>query len=252
MRIVLIALVGLLCNLGLAQEKALFNRATDLYNDGKFEEALDYYQRILDNNKHSAELYFNMGNANYKLENIGPSIYYYEKALLLKPNDAEILNNLGYAQNMRLDAIEEMPKTALQNVYNKIVGFFNFEQWGYLAIGLMTLFVLTYVLYYLLFTAFNKRLFFIFSILFLLLSMASLSMAYFAYNDYKKNNPAIIFAREVVVAAEPNEQSERVFTLHEGTKINVVEALEDWSKIRIADGQIGWIPSDSFKALKDF
>lgn len=252
MRVLLIAFVAFLFNLGLAQEEALFNRATDLYNDGKFEEALNHYQRILDNNKHSAELYFNMGNANYKLENIGPSIYFYEKALLLKPNDAEILNNLGYAQNMRLDAIEEIPKTALQKIYSKVVGFLNFEQWGYLAIGLMILFVLTYVLYYLLFTSFNKRLFFIFSVIFLFLSISSLSFAYLAYNDYQKNNPAIIFEREVVVAAEPNNQSERVFTLHEGTKINIEEELEDWSKIKIADGQIGWIPSNSFRLLKDF
>lgn len=249
----LILLFALMTSLNImAQAETLFNRATEAYNEGEYNKAIDYYQRILDSGKHSAELYFNMGNAHYKLENIGPSIYYYEKALLLKPNDAEIENNLSYAQNMRLDAIEELPQTALSKAYGSIVNFLGYNQWAKLAILGMIIFVLGYSAYYLFSRALTKRLLFIGAFFFLGITIVSFAMAYFSYQEYSKQNPGIIFSREVVVSSEPNERSERVFTLHEGTKVNVEEELNDWAKIRIADGQTGWMPSEDLKLLKNF
>ena len=77
---------------GYAQSNHVFEEANGLYNDGKYSEAIEKYEEILNSNVHSAELYFNLANANYKLNNIAPSVYYYEKALLLEPNDEEIKN----------------------------------------------------------------------------------------------------------------------------------------------------------------
>lgn len=235
-----------------AQAETLFDRATEAYNNGEYNKAIEYYQRILDSGQHSEEVYFNMGNAHYKLENIGPSIYFYEKALLLDPNDAETKNNLSYAQNMRLDAIEDLPQTALSKAYDGIINFLSYDQWAKLAILGMILFVIGYSAYYLLYRTFTKRLLFIGAFFFLGVAIVSFAFAYFSYQEYSRQNPAIIFSREVVVSSEPNERSERVFTLHEGTKVNVEEDLNDWAKIRIADGQTGWIPSDNLKLLKDF
>jgi tetratricopeptide (TPR) repeat protein len=235
-----------------AQNEVLFTRATDSYNAGEFEKAIEYYQRIIDNGKHSAELYFNMANAYYKRDEIGPSIYYYEKALLLKPNDPEILNNLGYAQNMRLDAIDTIPESAMTRFYNTVVGKFSFDQWAYFSVAMIFLFVLAYLAYYLLKIAIQKRISFTISMLALLLCIAALCFAYLQYDAYKSNNPAIIFEREVAITSEPNERSERIFTLHEGTKVNVLEELNNWMKIKIEDGQTGWLPSENLKLLKAF
>lgn len=235
-----------------AQNEVLFNRATDSYNAGEFEKAIEFYQKIVANGKHSAALYFNMANAYYKRDEIGPSIYYYEKALLLKPNDPEILNNLSYAQNMRLDAIDKMPESAATRFYNSVVGKFSFDQWAYFSVGMLILFVLAYLAYYLLRIAIQKRISFLISIMALLLCVASVSFAYLQYDTYNTNNPAIIFEREVTITSEPNQRSERIFTLHEGTKVNVLEELDNWMKIKIADGQTGWLASNNLKLLKDF
>ena len=102
-------LVFLISTMSFAQNKTIFEQANALYNDGNYTEALNKYTSILEHNEHSAELYFNIANAHYKLNNVAPSIYYYEKALLLKPNDKEILNNIAYARNMTIDAIEIVP-----------------------------------------------------------------------------------------------------------------------------------------------
>lgn len=248
----IIALLLLFTINGIGQNNTLFQHATESYNKGEYEKAIGFYEQILDNNQHSSELYFNLGNAYYKLGEIGPSIYYYEKALLLKPNDREIKNNLGYANNMKLDAIEEMPETALTSIYKTVVNFLSFEQWAYLGVGMVFLFVFGYIVYYFLYNATQKRIAFISSVLGLIFAVVAVAFAYFQYNEYKKDNPAIIFAREIAVTSEPNERSERLFTLHEGTKVNVLEKLGDWQKVKIADGQTGWLLSENLKLLKDF
>mgnify|MGYP000565690846 CR=1 FL=1 len=234
------------------QNEALFTNATEAYNSGDYNKAIENYLQIIEAGKHSSELYFNLGNSYYKLNQIAPSIYYYEKALLLKPNDPEIMNNLGYAQNMTLDAIDLMPETGLSKIYNDITGKFSFDQWGYAAVIFMMLFVLLYIAFYFLKYATQKRIAFIVSLVSLALATVSIIFAFMQYNDFKANKPAIVFDDEVKVTSEPNKRSQAVFTLHEGTKLNVLEELQGYKKIRIADGQTGWLTAESIKMLKDF
>jgi len=249
----IILLLSLLSfSFGFSQNKVLFNEATELYNNGEYSAAIENYEQIIENGEHSASLYFNLGNCYYKLNSIGPSIYYYEKALLLSPNNKEIQNNLRFAQNMRLDAIEEMPKTELSRIYNVIVGMFSSDQWAYFAVGFVFLFVLAYMAYYFLRSANQKRATFISSILLLVLGVVCILMAYLNYQQYKKDDPAIIFSKEVKVNSEPNNNSSTIFTIHEGTKVNVLDELDDWKRIRIADGQTGWLKDDNVKKIKDF
>lgn len=235
-----------------AQNEALFNRATEAYNEGDYNKAIENYLEIIEAGQHSAELYFNLGNSYYKLNQVAPSIYYYEKALLLKPNDGEIKNNLAYAQNMTLDAIETIPVTGLSKIYKDLIGFLSFDQWGYTAVIFVMLFVLLYISFYYLKYATQKRIAFISSIISMLLAVITVVFAFLQYADFKADQPAIVFDNEVNVTSEPNTRSQVVFTLHEGTKLNVLEELKDYKKIRIADGQTGWLTSDSIKLLKDF
>lgn len=235
-----------------AQNDTLFNNGTEAYNQGDYNKAIEHYLKILENGEHSAELYYNLGNSYYKLNQIAPSIYYYEKALLLKPNDPEIENNLGYAQNMTLDAIETMPETGLSKIYSTVVSVLSFDQWGYTAVILMMLFVILYIAFYYLKYATQKRIAFITGMLCLFLAITAAIIAFMAYGDFKADQPAIVFSDEVIIKSEPNTRSQEVFRLHEGTKIYVLEELNDWKKIRIVDGQTGWLASENIKLLKDF
>ena len=77
-----------------------FKAGNDFYNNGQFEKALDSYFKVLNENYHSAELYYNIGNTYYKLDSIANSIFYFEKAKKISPMDRDIINNLGNAENM--------------------------------------------------------------------------------------------------------------------------------------------------------
>lgn len=235
-----------------AQNEAIFEQATSAYNEGDYEKAITHYLEILDNGEHSAPLYFNLGNSYYKINQIAPSIYYYEKALLLKPNDPEIRNNLAYAQNMTLDAIEKMPETGFSKIYRKITGFLSFDQWAISAVVFTILFVALYIAFFYFRYASRKRIAFISGIISLIFALISVVFAFVQYNDFRRDRPAIIFSEEVIIKSEPNNRSQEVFTLHEGTKIHVLDSLYEWKKIRIEDGKTGWLMDTDIKMLKDF
>ena len=238
--------------IGSAQNTAIFEEANALYNDGKYAESIDNYNTILNTDKHSAELYFNLANAHYKLNNIAPSIYFYEKALQLSPNDGEIKNNLAFARNMTIDAIDNIPITGLSKIIYSITNTMSFDSWAKITVGLVFCFVVLFLLYYFAYSTINKRLAFISSLTALCLMFISLAFAFHNYNLAKRDRPAIIFEQESKIKSEPNSRSEESFRLHEGTKVQVLDTVNNWSKIKLSDGKTGWVTSKEIKELNDY
>ena len=252
MRAITILLFCCMSAFGLSQNSQIFEEANTLYNDGKYAEAIDKYKSILDSDMHSAELYFNLGNANYKLNNIAPSIYYYEKALQLQPNDEDIKNNLAFAQNMTIDEIDTVPIVGFSRIANNFVRTFNVDTWAKIAVGGVILFVLLFLMYHFSYATSKKRIAFVVSIISLFIACFSVAMAFQKNTLDKRDNPAIVFAQESKIKSDPNPTSEEVFRLHEGTKVQVLETYDDWMKIQLSDNSTGWIPAVDIKLLKDF
>lgn len=248
-------LILLLCCFSLfvyPQNDQRFEEANALYNDGKYAEAIDVYTSILDSGVHSSELYFNIANANYKLNNIAPSIFYYEKALLLNPNDEDIKDNLAFAKKMTIDAIDKVPEVGFTRIIKNVVNTFHKDTWAKIAITGVLIFVLLFLMYHFSYSTTKKRVAFIISVFSLLLALFSVLMAFQKEHLDANDNPAIVFAQESRVKADPNKNSEEVFRLHEGAKIQVLETYEDWNKIKLADNSTGWILSSDIKLLKTF
>ena len=247
-------LLAIFCNLHLMAQQdntALFNEANDLYNKGKYAEAIDKYRAILDHNVHSAALYFNLANANYKLNNIAPSIYYYEKALRLDPDDKDIKNNLAYARNMTIDAIDSIPQVGLSKVINKTTKLYTTDTWAYISVVAVICFVILFLIYHFSYETFRKRFAFVLSLIAIGIAVVSLASAFYTQSEYKNDHPAIVFAKESKVKSEPNVRSEEAFRLHEGTKLQVTDTIGNWSEIRLADGKTGWISNQDIKMIKN-
>ncbi|MEM6685081.1 MAG: tetratricopeptide repeat protein [Bacteroidota bacterium] len=228
---------------------ALFETANKAYNDGNFPEAITQYKSILETGKHSAEIYYNLGNAYYKSNEIGPSIYYFEKALQLSPKDEDILNNLAFAKNMTIDAIEPLPKTQLSKFVNGITGMFSYNQWAWIAVIFGFLCVISFLLYQFSYQTLKKRIYFLVSFIAFLFILGTVAIAYQQYGKAKADRPAIVFAKETAVKSEPNLRSDEVFVLHEGTKVQVLDTVNNWKKIQLIDGKIGWIIAEDVNEL---
>lgn len=232
-----------------AQGNELFNKANEAYADANYKEATRLYEKVMNEGYTSPELYYNLANAYYKQEKIAPSIFYYEKALQLAPGETYIINNLRFAQNMTVDEIDVLPLSKAEETKRAFIFYFNFNQWAYLAIGFSVLCFLAFLGYLFSKKPFLKRSFFSLSIFVFLLSMASIYVAYAQEVLLSKDNFGIIFSEEIDVFSEPNTSSRVLFSLHEGTKVNVVDEFRDYQKIELTNGSTGWVNLGSVKLL---
>lgn len=231
------------------QNEVLFEQGKEQYKSENYVDAITSWKKILDAGEHSAAVYFNLGNAFYKQNNIGSSIYYYEKALQLNPNDTDVKTNLAFAENARIDAIDPLPKTVFSKWYSSIANNFTFDGWAKLAVMFVFVFVVLFLLYYFGTVESRKRGFFIGSVSSIFLFIGAITFAYLTYADSQNNIPAIIFAESVEIKTAPKMNSATAFKLHEGTKVQVEAEDGDWLKITIADGKDGWIPASDLKRL---
>lgn len=250
MRHIVYIITFLVSTFVIAQQDDMFAKGNTFYNEGKFQEAITAYERILDQNVHSSELYYNLANAYYKLNRVAPSIYYYEKALQLSPNDKDIINNLAFANNMTIDAIEILPEVGFSKFTKQMTNKFSFDSWAIMAVVLVIGSVILFLAYYFSYGTGRKRLAFLSSFSCLFLAFVALFFAFKKFNFDQKDKPAIVFAQESNVKSEPNLRSEDVFDLHEGTKVQITEYYKDnWVRIKLADGETGWVPLEDIKAL---
>lgn len=232
-----------------AQNSALFEKGNTAYNDGDYETSVTSYETILEAGETSSELYFNLANAYYKLDRVAPSIYYYEKALQLDPNDADIINNLSIARNMVIDDIEEEKASGIAGIWNNLVSVLSYNQWGWLAIIFSFGFAVLFALYYFTTKSLWKRIFFSSAMFVAFLAFLFLVFAFQQKGIYKDNNYAIIFAQETPVRDEPTLRSKESFYLHEGTKIEILETYQNWIKFELPNGIQGWMNKDDVRVF---
>jgi len=251
MKKILFISILIFCNALSAQHAdSLFVQANKLYQIEKYDEALQLYKEIEKNNVQSDELFYNIANANYKLNRIASAIYYYEKSLLLDPNNEDAKFNLGFAKRMALDNIEPLPKNISQKISAGIIQRLSYDIWAWLTVIFSFLFAIMFLLYHFSYSSRSKRFYFVSSSICALLAFITLAFSYNNFNYVKTNKYAIIFAQESDVKSAPTLSSEVSFELHEGTKVLILESLDNWKKIKIDDGKIGWMVADDLKELQ--
>ena len=227
----------------------IFKEGNSAYNEGDFKKAISQYNMILDKGKHSSDLYFNLGNAYYRLNKVAESIFYFEKAKQLDPSSNKIKFNSSFAENMTIDSIEKLPKSQLEELKLNIFNFFSIKNWAILTVFFSWLFLAMFSLYLFNNKSSIKRIFFSFSSICLLILIFSFSISYLSKKEKESNQSAIIFSNQLNIWPEPNERGEIKFILHKGTKVNLLENLEEWKKIKIANGSEGWVKNPKLKSL---
>ena len=232
-----------------ATSDSLFQRAIGLYQEEEYEVSLQIFKEILDQGVESPDLYYNMGNAAYRSNNIGHAILYYEKALKMEPSHEDARHNLEFVSRYRVDTFEEVPELFLSTWRKMMVKVLSERSWSVIAI-LCFLIILGALLIYL----FSKRLLlkkvgFIAAVVGLLLFIITFTSALSTHRNIVRPESGIIISPSVVVRSSPSETGTELFILHEGTKIRVNEEVSGWHNIRVIDGSEGWIISGDFESI---
>lgn len=226
-----------------------YQKANALYNEGNYEEAITTYESILNNNNIAPDIYYNLGNAYYKNNQIPPAILNYERALKLKPDHEDALFNLKMANKKTVDKVERLPELFITNSWRNLVTSRTVSDWAYYTVALVFLALLFFIIYLLTNPVLFKKISFYSGSFFLVLSLFCWLMASQHQRINASSSEAIIFEPTVTIQSEPNTKAEKLFTLHEGTKVTLLEKVNDWSKIKLPNGNVGWVVSSAIEAI---
>lgn len=226
-----------------------FKKANDLYGKKEYEKAAVIYKDLLEKGYSNSEIYYNLGNAYYKMEMIPEAILFYEKAKKTDPDDEDVQLNLRMAKLQTVDKIEQVPKVFYVKWYESLLEHYHSSLFS----GIMIVFIWLLFMSLAGFLKFRrpvaKKTLFAFSGISLVIVILSFTLAVQSHEEEKTKDEGIIFSTSVYVKSSPDEEGTNLFILHEGTKAEVLDEVDNWEKIRIANGNVGWVPNGTLEMI---
>ena len=227
----------------------LMKKGNKLYQEGQYENAVETYHKIISQGFESAALYYNLGNAYFKAGQLGYSIYNYEKGLKLSPGDEDLAYNLKIANTRTVDKITELPKLFIVQWWEVLVTSLSVMGWSVVVIVLFWIFLASIGLYLLNKKFQIQKLAFVIGSTSLAVLIISIIILISRYSHEASSNYGILVEQIYTVKLGPDEKSNDAFVIHEGIKFVVEDHVNDWYKIRLVDGKVGWINGNSFKQI---
>lgn len=224
---------------------AVIDSANAAYVKADYEKAAKLYEDVLSSGVEAAEVYYNLGNAYFRLNQVGPAILNYEKAKKLAPNDEDILHNLELANQRTIDKIEAVPQLFIEEWKSGFRNTFTEKGWSIVTIISFTLMFVMAGLMIAGRTVRQRQLYFAVGILLLISTVVSFIMARQQYTAAIHNTEAVVMSPTVTAKGSPSDAGTRLFVIHEGTKVQIDDTNGSWVEIRLANGSVGWVPASA-------
>ena len=250
MRMILLISISLAsCLLPLSSHALTKADADSSYVRGEYQQAIKEYESLLKNGA-SADLYYNLGNAYYRTENITKAVLNYERALLLSPSDRDIRFNLQMARSKTIDKITPEQEMFFITWYRSLVNLASVDGWARTALWALALAIVLALLY-----LFSDRIWLrkvgFFGALFLIAIFVFSNIFAHQQKELLVNRKgAIVTASSVTVKSTPDKKGTDLFILHEGTKVTITDSsMREWKGVRLADGKEGWIETKQIELI---
>ena len=233
----------------LSSHAATKAEADSAYVRGQYQQAIAQYEELLKQGA-SADLYYNLGNAYYRTENIPEAVLNYERALLLSPGDRDIRFNLQIARSKTFDKIVPESEMFFVTWYRSLVSLMSVDGWARTALVALALTIILLLVYLFSEKLWLRKAGFFGGVALLVLFVVANIFAWQQKEELLHRKGAIIFAPAVTVKSTPAANGTDLFILHEGTKVDITDgSMKDWKEIRIADGKEGWIESKHIRVI---
>ena len=219
----------------------LMKNANKFYQEGQFEQAVQTYQKILGQGFESGTVYYNLGNAYFRSGKLGYAIYSYEKGLKLEPNDEDLSYNLRISQARTFDKITELPKLFIIAWWEGLVTALSVSAWSFIVILIFWILLISIAVYYFSRNSRFQRISFLSSSISLAILIIVVVLLFARVNREAATNYGILLQQTYSVKVSPDVKGSDTFVIHEGIKFSIEDHVNDWVKIRLVDGKIGWI-----------
>lgn len=223
--------------------------ADSAYIRGQYQQAIKDYEMLLKQGA-SADLYYNLGNAYYRSENITRAVLNYERALLLSPGDRDVRFNLQIARAKTIDKIVPESEMFFFTWYRSLVSLMSVDAWAWTALIALALLIVLLLVYLFSDRIWLRKVGFFGGFVLLILFALSNLFAWQQKQDLLFRKGAIVISPSVTVKSTPAKNGTDLFILHEGTKVSITDGtMKGWMGIRIADGKEGWIESNMIEEI---
>ncbi|RNC64208.1 tetratricopeptide repeat protein [Proteiniphilum sp. X52] len=227
--------------------------AAQAYRAQDYKESITLYEELIAQemaeDRVSAQLYYNLGNAYFRDNQLGKAILCYERALLLDPGDGDIRHNLRFARNRTVDRIDTAADLFLENWFRGVRNLFSSNQWAVTGIIFFILFLVCAAVYLFIRLLWARKTAFYAGIALFLLMIAANIFAFSQKRERTRGDAAIVMAGAATVNTSPDTGSNQLFELHEGTKVKIRNRDGNWFEIQIPDGSVGWIQQQDVEVI---
>ena len=223
-------------------EDNLFKKGTEFYDSGNYQMAIAYFDSLISSGKIGSEIHYNKGNCYFKLDSLALAILEYERGLNINPKDLDIVYNLKICNDLIIDDINQIPELFYKQWLSIVFNTISIYNWQIMIIISLILLIISLIATKI---KTNNKLKIFNTFLSIIISI-SLTI-YLIGNFTEKNNIQAIVKENVVnIRSAPSAESSVQFTIHSGTKVVIIDAVENWFNISISDGRKGWAQQTSF------
>ena len=242
-------LLAMICFGGTSAKAVTKNNADTEYQKGNYQQAIRDYEEILKNGE-SAEIYFNLGNAYYRTDNITKAVLNYERARLLSPGDDDVNFNLQFARSKTIDKITPESEMFFVTWYKSLVNFTSVDNWAKTGILCIVMTLLLVLLYLFGPQLMLRKIGFFGGLAFFVIFLLSNLFAFQQKQALDNRTGAIIISPSVNIKKTPAKNSADQFVLHEGTRVDIIDkGMTDWRCICVGDGREGWIETKAIEEI---
>ena len=250
-RLILLLVISLApCSLLLAPAKAVTKAEADsAYVQERYQQAAKDYEELLKQGV-STDLYYNLGNCYYRMDQMTQAVLNYERALLLSPGDEDIRFNLQMARSKTIDKITPESEMFFVTWYRSLVNVMSVDGWARTALVALIVAIVLALFYLFSDRIWLRKIGFFGGILLLLVFLMSNLFAWQQKRNLTQRTGAIVIKSAVNVKSTPSKNGTDLYILHEGTKVTVTDAtMREWRKIRVADGKEGWLEVSEIEVI---
>ena len=230
--------------IGTPRHYDIMEKGNKSYREGEYEKAIGEYNKLVSEGYLGTSLFYNLGNSYYRIGKIGLAILYYERALKISPSDEDIKHNLNFAQLSTVDRIQPLPKFFLFELWEGILGSLTENGWAYIVFIFYLLAIILVGSYFFARSIRQQKLILFSGLTALLMLAISISLLVVKINREATVKSGVIVEQFVTVKTSPDPKSTDAFVIHEGLKVNLEDKLDEWVKVRLADGKVGWIENN--------
>ena len=200
--------------------------------------------------KPSGILYYNLGNAYYRKNDVTQAIIAYERALKLVPSDEDARYNLQLAQARTIDRLSPESDIFFMHWLHAVVYSLSIDAWAVVSLVVLLLCLSFLLLYFLALDVTKRKIGFFSALGLLLLFVLCVTFAKMQQNEKRNANQAVIVASIATVKKTPDVKGDSAVTLHEGTKVEIIDSsIDGWKGIRLPDETMGWIPASQLEEI---